>query len=71
MMCADSMRGAVKNRAVFQVIGEKAEDEGGVCAGDIAVLMRQLAVERNAAVRALKQEGDVLDAIIHLAHKQW
>ena len=59
----------VKNKAVFQAIGEQAESEAGLEARDVEVLMKQLSVERNEAIKALRQEGDVLDAILCFANK--
>lgn len=58
-----------QSKPVFLAIGEKAESEDGLDAEDIAVVMKQLAVERNVAVRALRQTGDVVDAILFIANK--
>lgn len=62
----------LKDKAVFQAIGEKAEDDSGVNNTDIEVIMKQLggSVERNDAVKALKETGgDVVDAMLHLGNK--
>ncbi len=59
----------VKNKAVFQAFGEKAESEEGLQSEDIDILMKQLSVDRNVAVKALKKEGDVVDAILHITNK--
>ena len=59
----------VKEKAVFQAIGEKAEDEVGLDNTDIDVLMRQLHVDRNDAIKALKEKGDVIDAMLYIGNK--
>ena len=54
----------VKDKAVYQVIGEQAESEDGLDKRDIVLMMKQLGVDRNSAVRALKQSGDLIDAML-------
>ena len=54
----------VKDKAVYQVIGEQAESEDGVDQRDIEIMMRQLGVDRNGAVKALKTSGDLIDAML-------
>ena len=49
--------------------GEQAENEDGVDVGDIEVIMKQLHVDRNTAVKALKNTGDVVDAIFEISNK--
>ena len=52
------------------VTGERCEDERGVDQGDVEVVMRQLDVDRNSAVKALKHAGgDVVDAMLNLGNK--
>lgn len=65
----DSIVQVVSNKAIFQVIGEQAANEDGLDIGDVDLLMRQMGVDRNAAVTALRKSGDVLDAIIDLGKK--
>ncbi|XP_076449395.1 uncharacterized protein LOC143285848 [Babylonia areolata] len=67
---ADSIRSAVGSGAVFQVLGERMEDASGLVPKDIDVLMRQMGVERNVAVRALRQcGGDLIDAMMVVGNK--
>ncbi len=49
--------------------GECAESEEGVDSMDIDVIMKQLSVDRNTAVKALKNTGDVVDAIFEISNK--
>lgn len=58
-----------RSKPVFLAIGEKAENEDGLDAEDISVIMKQLTVERNVAVRALRQTSDLVDAILLIANK--
>lgn len=51
------------------ISGEQAENEDGVDVGDIEVIMKQLHVDRNTAVKALKNTGDVVDAIFEISNK--
>ena len=66
----DTVRSAVSQGAVFQVLGEKMEDAEGLVPKDIEVLMLQMGVERNVAVRALKSsKGDLIDAMMAIGNK--
>lgn len=58
-----------RSKPIFLAIGEKAENEDGLDAGDISVITKQLMVERNVAVRALRQTSDLVDAILLIANK--
>ena len=49
--------------------GEQSENEDGVDARDVEIIMNQLHVDRNAAVKALKTTGDVVDAIFEISNK--
>ena len=51
------------------ISGEQAENEDGVDVADIEVIMKQLNVDRNTAVKALKNTGDVVDAIFEISNK--
>lgn len=66
---SDSLKVSLKNRAVYQVIGEQCEDDTGVEEKDILVMMKQLGIDRNCAVKALKSHTDVLDAIMEVANR--
>ena len=68
-MKADTIGLLVKDKAVFQAIGEVAENEDGLESGHIDCIMTRLGVDRNQAVKALRQTGDVVDAILYLGNK--
>ena len=53
----------------FLSIGEQNEDETGINLHDIECVMKQMKVDRNAAVRALKLHPVVIDAILYLGNK--
>ncbi|XP_021371236.1 uncharacterized protein LOC110461852 isoform X2 [Mizuhopecten yessoensis] len=69
VMTSESIRSAIRPKAVFQVIGERAEDEDGLDKRDIEIMMAQLHVDRNEAILALKKKGDVIDALLHVGSK--
>ena len=56
-------------RREYYISGEQTENEDGVDVGDIEVIMKQLHVDRNTAVKALKNTGDVVDAIFEISNK--
>ncbi len=59
-----------KDTAVLMVLGERAEDCEGLEPKDVDILMKQVTVGRNDAIRALKHtRGDLVDAILHLPNK--
>ena len=55
-------------RREYYISGEQAENEDGVDVGDIEIIMKQLHVDRNTAVKALKNTGDVVDAIFEISN---
>uniref|UniRef100_W5NC69 MYND-type domain-containing protein n=1 Tax=Lepisosteus oculatus TaxID=7918 RepID=W5NC69_LEPOC len=63
----DNILNFLKENALFQAFGEQAECEDGLDQRDIEVLMSQLSVERNIAVRALHKTGDLIDAIFYIS----
>ena len=65
----ETMGEVVMNKAMFQAIGEEAEDEDGLEAEEIELVMRQATASRNQAVRSLRKTGDVIDAIFDIANK--
>ena len=50
-------------------IGEQQEDETDVNLDDVDCIVRQVNVDRNAAVRALRLHPNVIDAILYLGNK--
>lgn len=54
----------LKNKAVYQVIGEVADSEEDLDQRDISVMMKQMGLDRKAAVQALKKKGDLIDALL-------
>ena len=71
LITADNVKEVAKPKALFQAIGEKAESEAGLVTSDIDVIMSQLSVERNVAIRALRETGDVVDAMLRISNKWW
>ena len=71
LITADNVKVVAKPKALFQAIGEKAESEAGLVTSDIDVIMSQLSVERNVAIRALRETGDVVDAMLRISNKWW
>ncbi|XP_060078880.1 uncharacterized protein LOC132558350 [Ylistrum balloti] len=69
VMTSDNIRSVIRPKAVFQVIGERAENEDGLDKRDIDIMMSQLHVDRNEAIRALRNKGDVIDALLHIGSK--
>ena len=65
----DTIAGVATNKAVFQAIGDQAEDEDGLEASEIELIMRQTAASRNEAVRSLRKTQDVIDAIFDITNK--
>ncbi len=53
----------------FLSIGEQNEDETNVNIQDVECLVRQLNLDRNTAIRALKLYPNVIDAILYLGNK--
>ena len=64
VLSEETMVETVKDKAVYQVIGELAESEDGLDQRDIEVMMKQLGIDRNGAVKALKTSGDLIDAML-------
>lgn len=69
ILTSDTIVSAISNKAIFQVIGEQAANEDGLDTGDVDLLMKQMGVDRNDAVVALRKSADVVDAIIELGKK--
>ncbi|KAK7498733.1 hypothetical protein BaRGS_00010110 [Batillaria attramentaria] len=66
----ETVRSVVSPGAVMQVVGEPMESAEGLEMKDIEVLMAQMSVERNVAVRALRQSGgDLIDAMMTIGNK--
>ena len=65
----DNIKKHIMHKAVFQAIGEQAESEDDIDTTDIDVMMRQVSVERNEAIRALRDTDDVVDAILKVSNK--
>ena len=61
---------ASQRKMVFQVIGVKAENEDGLTESAVNVVMNQMSIDRNDAVRALKSSsGNVVDAMLNLGNR--
>ncbi|XP_077984635.1 uncharacterized protein LOC144439235 [Glandiceps talaboti] len=59
----DNIKELVKEKAVFQAVGEVAESEDNLVKSDIDIICDQISVDRNTAIKALRKTGDVVDAI--------
>lgn len=69
VMTHDNIQSCIKDKALFQAIGEQAANEEGVDKRDIELMMKQLKISRNEAVLSLKRKGDVIDAILDIGNK--
>lgn len=58
----------LKPSSVFLAFGETAESEEGLEAADIDLIMKQLSVERNVAIRALRKTNCLIDAIFEIGN---
>ena len=68
MATCDNIQGMLFNRALFLAFGEISESEEGLEKADIDLIVKQLVVERNLAVKVLRRTGNVLDAIIEIGN---
>ncbi|XP_002732413.1 uncharacterized protein LOC100366649 [Saccoglossus kowalevskii] len=68
LMKKENLKEFVRERAVFQAFGEVAENEDDLLTGDVDLICKQLSCERNAAIRALRKTGNVVDAIFYIAN---
>jgi hypothetical protein len=68
MVMPENIHTFLNHRALFLAFGEVCECEDGLDKSDIDVLMKQLNVERNVAVKALRQTGTLLDAIFDIGN---
>lgn len=59
----------LKPNSVFLAFGEMAENEDGLEAEDIELIMKQLSVERNVAIKALRKTNCVVDAIFEIGNE--
>ncbi|CAB4017678.1 Hypothetical predicted protein [Paramuricea clavata] len=60
--------GRLKPNAVFLAFGEIAESEDGLEPEDIELIMKQLSVERNVAIKALRKTNCLVDAIFEIGN---
>ena len=68
MATCDNIKGMLYNKALFLAFGEISESEEGLKKDDIDLIVKQLGVDRNLAVKALRQTGTVVDAIIEIGN---
>ena len=69
LMNPDNIHESLTDRAVFQAIGEVAENEEGLSGKDITCVMDQMKVDRNTAIKALRNTRNAIDAILYLGNK--
>jgi len=60
---------SLTSNMTFLGIGEQNEDETDINTQDIECVMRQMTVDRNTAVKALKLHSNTIDAILYLGNK--
>ena len=58
----------LKRDAVFLAFGEMAENEDGIDPRDIEIIMKQLSVDRNVAIKGLRKTNCLLDAIFEIGN---
>ena len=58
----------LEDNVLFFAMGEMAENEDGLDAMDIEIIMKQLSVYRNVAIKALRKTGCLLDAIFEVGN---
>lgn len=54
---------------IFLSIGEQNEDDTDINSKDIECLMKQMTIDRNIAIKALKLHPNIIDAILYLGNK--
>lgn len=65
---SENIKEMLFNRALFLACGEVSESEEGLEKTDIDLIVEQLDVDRNLAIRTLRKTGSVLDAIIEIGN---
>lgn len=68
MVTRDNIQSMLFNKALFLAFGEISEIEEGLEKEDIDLIVKQLGVERNLAVKVLRKNGNVVDAIIEIGN---
>lgn len=68
MATSDNIHGMLFDKALFLAFGEVSESEEGLEKTDIDLIVKQLDVERNLAVKVLRKTGNVLDAILEIGN---
>ena len=68
MVTSDNIQSMLFNKALFLALGEISESEEGLEKEDIDQIVRQLGVERNLAVKVLRKNANVVDAIIDIGN---
>ncbi|XP_033108553.1 uncharacterized protein LOC117110079 [Anneissia japonica] len=69
IMNESNIKEFLKEKALFQAIGEQSESEDGLNSMDIDCIVAQAKVDRNKAIRALRRTGDVVDAILYISNQ--
>lgn len=68
MVTRDNIQSMLFNKALFLAFGEISESEEGLEKEDIDLIVKQLGVERNLAVKVLRKNCNVVDAIIEIGN---
>ncbi|XP_031554547.1 SET and MYND domain-containing protein DDB_G0273589-like [Actinia tenebrosa] len=69
MIVPENANAFLTHGAMFLAFGEASECEDGLDKTDIDILIKQLNVDRNMAVKALRRTGTLLDAIFDIGNK--
>ena len=65
---SDNIKEMLFDNALFLAVGEISESEEGLERRDIDLIVEQLGIDRNLAIRTLRKTGNVLDAIIEIGN---
>lgn len=65
---SDNIKEMLFDKALFLAFGEISESEEGLEKADIDLIVEQLGIDRNLAIRTLRKTGNVLDAIIEIGN---
>ena len=69
MVVESNIKDFLQDKALFLAFGEVAESEEGLEDGAVDTIVKQLGVDRNMAIKALRKTGSVIDAILDLGNR--
>lgn len=65
---SDNIKEMLFDKALFLAFGEISESEEGLEKADIDLIVEQLGIDRNLAIKTLRKTSNVLDAIIEIGN---